>query len=281
MNRIGFLLTYIIVILGACTSRAVLVKDGDIYLYQGKEQIVVSFKKEPDSEILVKTVRYISFLVSKLPEKLAEEDVSIEGLTGDPFSDFYTIGDTLFFSIPFYHNKMLIYGYLASLYQEFHKKDDYAFVPMRDFQNLLKDQKLSPQETMLLYNASVDYAVEATFFVSLLELLERQQRYFYPQKTEEELFRVLIYPEILGFWEEMAFRFGTQMMLETAQKVYTPESWHVIFGEEVNQLEANYVKATKKAKEQSVLLSDQILYQNLTNSLFLYMTGTKKSLMLD
>ena len=260
-----------------------LVKEGDVYLFQGKEDIIVSFiGGDPKDKTLEDTAKIIAFLKQKQTKNLSGESVFIEGLTDNIFYNFHIIGESLFFIKPFYENKTLIYGYLASLYAEFSLKNkNNSFIPLQEFQNFVKEHKIPNKDDELLMKVAVDFAVNEIFFVSILELLERPQRYFYPQKTKEELYQTLIYPEILGFWNYLQFRFGTVMLLEVAQQKYTPESWHVLFGEEISDLEGAYVKSIKGSRDKMAVLSDEETYKNFTNSLQLYMSGTKKSLMTE
>ena len=260
-----------------------LVKEGDVYLFQGKEDIIVSFiGGDPKDKTLEDTAKIIAFLKQKQTKNLSDESVFIEGLTDNIFYNFHIIGESLFFIKPFYENKTLIYGYLASLYAEFSLKNkNNSFIPLQEFQNFVKEHKIPNKDDELLMKVAVDFAVNEIFFVSILELLERPQRYFYPQKTKEELYQTLIYPEILGFWNYLQFRFGTVMLLEVAQQKYTPESWHVLFGEEISDLEGAYVKSIKGSRDKMAVLSDEETYKNFTNSLQLYMSGTKKSLMAE
>ena len=260
-----------------------LVKEGDVYLFQGKEDVIVSFiGEDPKDKTLNDTAKIIAFLKQKQSKNLSDESVFIEGLTDNTFYNFHIIGENLFFIKPFYENKTLIYGYLASLYAEFSLKNkNNAFIPLQEFQNFIKVNKIANKDNELLMNVAVDFAIKDVFFVSILELLERPQRYFYPQKTKEELYQTLIYPEILGFWNYLQFRFGTAMLLEVAQQKYTPEAWHVLFGEEISELEGAYVKSIKDSRDKMSVLSDEEIYKNFTNSLQLYMSGTKKSLMTE
>lgn len=268
----------------SCSSfNTKLVKEGDVYLFQGKEDIIVSFiGGDLEANTLNDTAKIIDFLKQKQSKNLSDESIFIEGLTDNTFYNFHMIGESLFFIKPFYENRTLIYGYLASLYAEFSLKNkDNAFIPLQEFQNFIKENKIPNKDDELLMKVAVDFAINEVFFVSILELLERPQRYFYPQKTKEELYQTLIYPEILGFWNYLQFRFGTAMLLEIAQQKYTPELWHVLFGEEINELEGAYVKSIKSSRDKMEVLSDEVIYKNFTNSLQLYMSGTKKSLMTE
>ena len=283
-NTKKFVLLLVCFISSSCNSfNNNLVKDGDVYLFQGKEQVIVSFVGiDPTIETLDNTAKIIAFLKQKQTKELSSESVLIEGLTDNIFYNFHVIGEALFFVTPYYQNKTLIYGYIASLYADFSfKNNKNSFIPLQEFQKFIKENKISNKDDELLMKVVVDFAINEVFFVSVLELLERPQRYFYSQKTQEELYQTLIYPEILGFWNYLVFRFGQTMLLQIAQEKYTPESWHVLFGEETSELEAAYVKNIKDSKKKLKVLSNEEVYKDLTNSLQLYMTGTKKSLMTE
>ncbi len=283
-NTKKFVLLLVCFISSSCNSfNNNLVKDGDVYLFQGKEQVIVSFVGiDPTIETLDNTAKIIAFLKQKQTKELSSESVLIEGLTDNIFYNFHVIGEALFFVKPYYQNKTLIYGYIASLYADFSfKNNKNSFIPLQEFQKFIKENKISNKDDELLMKVVVDFAINEVFFVSVLELLERPQRYFYSQKTQEELYQTLIYPEILGFWNYLVFRFGQTMLLQIAQEKYTPESWHVLFGEETSELEAAYVKNIKDSKKKLKVLSNEEVYKDLTNSLQLYMTGTKKSLMTE
>ncbi|MDK2817973.1 MAG: hypothetical protein KFW21_00815 [Spirochaetota bacterium] len=283
-NTKKIILLLVCFISSSCNSfNSNLVKDGDVYLFQGKEQVIVSFVGiDPTIETLDNTAKIIAFLKQKQTKELSSESVLIEGLTDNIFYNFHVIGEALFFVKPYYQNKTLIYGYIASLYADFSfKNNKNFFIPLQEFQKFIKENKIPNKDDELLMKVVVDFAINEVFFVSVLELLERPQRYFYSQKTQEELYQTLIYPEILGFWNYLVFRFGRTMLLKIAQEKYTPESWHVLFGEETSELEAAYVKNIKDSKKKLKVLSNEEVYKDLTNSLQLYMTGTKKSLMTE
>lgn len=281
-NTTTFLFFLLILISSACTSSSDLVKEGDVYLFQGKEQIILSFLQEKvDDSILQRTGKMVSFLRTSLPKELSSEDILIEGLTGNAFYDFHLIADNLFFIKPFYKNKTLLYGYFGSLYENFMVQEKQnPFIPLKDFQEIVDKGSINKKQNDELIQATVNYAVDSVYFISLLELLERSQRYFYPQKTREELYQILIYPEIVSFWNYLNFRFGKTMILKIAQEEYTPESFHIAFGEEVGTLESSYVKTIQEESSMQIL-NNQEIYSKFTNILQLYMSGTKKSLMTE
>ncbi|MGL4388677.1 MAG: hypothetical protein ACRCTJ_04720 [Brevinema sp.] len=262
--------------LGSCAYFAPsLEKSDDVYLYAGKEQIVVSFTKEPSKEVLQTTAKAISFLLSRLPNELAQENFAIEGLSGEFFVDFFTIADHLFLTTSLYQNKAIIYAYISSLYYEFTiKNKQYSFIPIKDFEHLIG--KKSERDYKLLFKYSVQYSIDEIFFVSILEFFERSSRYFFPKNTSSELFKSLIFPEILTLWQYMEFRFGRTLLLEYAQKEYSPEQFHISFAEKVSDIENTYVKQLEKNIQQTSLTNIQ---ENLNQKLKLYMAGTKKSLM--
>ncbi|MGL5955483.1 MAG: hypothetical protein ACRC0X_02600 [Brevinema sp.] len=270
-------LILLLLFLNGCVSNNTLVKDGEVYLFEGQEQIILSFvMSEPSLELLDNTANAISFLSRKLPKASIPSSVFIEGLIEDRFYNFFLIADRLFSD--YYQNKTLLYGYIATLQEDFAGKNE-PFIPISEFQNFMRDKEASPKEREQLLKATVEYAVDHIFFVSILELLERPQRYFYPQNSREELFQVLIYPEILTFWNYMQFRFGTKLLLDTAQTPYSPEHWQIAFGEEPSTIESAYVHTLKGSDKKSSILSIQRNYQDFTNSLQLYLSGTKKSLL--
>ncbi|MGL4562866.1 MAG: hypothetical protein ACRCVW_03320 [Brevinema sp.] len=251
-------------------------KSDDVYLYQGKERVIVSFTTDPSKETLLTTAKAIQFLLSHLPEELSQAQFLVEGLTGEFFVDFFMIADHMLLTTSLYHNKMFIYAYISSLYQEFMiKQKKYSFIPIQDLE-LLIGQQHSAKYDDVLFKFAVQYAVDDIYFVSVLELLERSNRYFFPKNTSSELFKILIFPEILTFWNYMEFRFGKQMLLEFSKNQYTPEDFHVVFGEKVSDIENSYVKILSNNIQKTSLTNIQ---DKLTNILGLYMSGTKKSLM--
>ncbi|MGL4393897.1 MAG: hypothetical protein ACRCS8_01545 [Brevinema sp.] len=262
--------------LGSCAYFAPsLEKSDDVYLYEGREKVIVSFAQEPSKDTLNQTAKAISFLSSRLPNTLSEESFVVEGLSGEFFPDFFRIADYMFLSTSLYKNKTLIYAHISSLYYEFMTKNkEYAFIPIKDFQNLVGMQ--SPRNYELLYKHAVQYAVDDIFFVSILEFMERPDRYFFARNTSGELFKTLIYPEILTFWQYMEFRFGTKMLLDFAQKPYTPEDFHITFGEKIADIENTYVKQLANNIQNTSLTNIQSELSQYTK---LYMAGTKKNLM--
>jgi len=261
-----------------------LVEDDNVYLYQGKEQIIVSFFKDRDinKKILNTTSRIINFIRKQTPKNFLEKDFYIEGLTGESFTDFFIIGDSLFLSFPYYKNKTLIYAYLSSLYERFMVKYQlYPFIPLIDIERIFEGEKINKKENISLISVTAQYAIDKIFFVSILEFLERPERYFYPSKTKTELFRIVIFPELLGFWNSLEFRFGKDLILKLAQKNYTPEDFYIGFGEKISDLESYYVKSLKKIEKKSLILKNTNIYNQLTNVLQLYMSGTKRSLMAE
>ena len=277
-------LCLIMLLVSSCSSSSQLVKDGDVYLFQGKEQIILSFLSEKVSgDTLEMTGSMVAYLIEVLPPELAEEEVFIEGLGDSDFYNFHLIADYLFFSKSFYKNKTLIYGYIASLYELFmieQKKS--AFIPLMEMQKIVAGQKISKSENEELLKSTVKYALDRIYFISTLEFLERPNKYFFPQKTKDELYQILVYPEILGYWKYLEFRFGKLMLLDIAKKEYSPEDFHVSFGEEVGELESAYVKTIEKDESVSPIIKENPkLYTQLTNTLELYMSGTKKSLMTE
>ncbi len=272
----------ILFLLSACGTQSSLIKDGDVYLYQGKTQIIIGFTTPTQSdEILDTTAEMITFLQKKSPK--TEESFLIEGLTDDTFFNFYAIADSLFFGNDLYQNKTLIYGYVSSLYVEFSQKhlNKNSFIALGEFDNFIKDHSLSQKETEILLQSAVAFAIDDIFYISTLELLERPQRYFYPQKTKEELFRVSIYPELVSYWNYLQFRFGQNLLLKTAQKPYDAQEWQAIFGEDIGTVEASFVSSVKGSHQKSAILSTESNYTTFTNSLKLYLSGTKKSLMVE
>lgn len=259
-------------------------KDGTSYLYKGQEQIIISYTQNTkmSPELLSTTAKMIQMIIKNTPKFLATNEFYIEGLSGDEFSDFFMIGDSIFLSLPYFKNRTLIYGYISRLYEQFMlKQQAYPFIPLADIQKLFSSQFISAQENNNLINFTAQYAIDKIFFVSILEFLERPIRYFYPSKTKDELYRVLIYPELLGFWKSLERRFGKKMILEIAQKNYTPEDFYIRFGEKVSDLEAFYVNNIKNSKEKSKFLRNTNTYNQLTNFLYLYMSGTKRALMAE
>ncbi|MGL4677446.1 MAG: hypothetical protein ACRCWI_07240 [Brevinema sp.] len=269
-------LILILLFLNGCISNNTLVKDGEVYLFKGKEQIILSFAvSEPSPILLDDTATTTAFLSRKFPKN--QDSILIEGLTEDRFYNFFLIADNLFSD--YYKNRMLLYGYIASLHEEFvGKNNTQPFIPISEFQNFMQNKEASLKERDHLLKSTVEYAIDHVFFVSILELLERPQRYFYPQNTREELFQILIYPEILTFWNYMQFRFGNRLLFDMLKQDYNAESWKIAFGEEPNNLESAYVNTLKESYKNSLILSITSNYQDFTNSLQLYMSGTKKSL---
>lgn len=270
----------LLILLGfsSCVSNTSLIQDGSVYLFQGKEQVIISFTHQPSKKLLSNTGEIISFLKKQLPFSIKDESILIEGLSDDIFFNFFLIGDRLFFSTDQLKNKTLIYAYIASLYQEFHQKTS-PFIAISEFENFIQNKKITAKENEILLKATVDFAVKDIYFVSILELLERPRRYFFPQKAKDELFRVLIYPEITTFWNYLSFRFGKQNLFEFAQYEYNKTAWQNNFGEEIHDTESAFVKTLDNIKQTSSILNDDKNYQTFTNSLQLYMSGTKKSLM--
>lgn len=255
------------------------VKEDNVYLYQGKDQVIVSFTSDINNNTTLKsTAQAVSFLLSHLPDQLKNENFYIEGLTGEIFTDFFTIADNMFLSVSYFQNKALVYGYISSLYEQFmlHYKQ-YPFIPIKDFEMIMKKNNISVKKTDLLFKFTVKYALDNIFFISILEFFERPNRYFFPTYTNSELFKILVFPEMLTFWKYMEFRFGKQVLLEYAQKQYTPEEFYITFGEKISEIENTYVKGIEALDENTKDLS--LIKDQLIQTLKLYMSGTKKSLM--
>ncbi|MGL4367607.1 MAG: hypothetical protein ACRCTQ_04945 [Brevinemataceae bacterium] len=258
-----------------------LVKQDDVFLFRGSDSIVVSFTDNNETDLVLKTTAsMIQFILNERPKNVEYQNIFIEGLSGNGFVDFFIIADNLILLESVFKNKMLIYSYIAFLYEEFRQKNkEYQFVPLADFKKLFNNKVLSVSENDLLTAALVQYSIDSIYFISLLEFLERQDRYFYPMKAREELFQVLIFPEIVSFWKYMEFRFGKTKLFDVALKNYTPEEFHVEFGEKVSDLESAYVKYIKDKSSKPNLLKQTEQWNNFTNTLYLYMSGTKRSLM--
>lgn len=275
--------SFVFLILGCISSDRGLVKSKDSYEYAYKgKRLIVTFSEDFENEQnLHQTAEMFRFLLEKVPVQ-EKQDFYIEGLTDDLFYNFHLTGEELFFSQrdTIYQNKMLIYGYLAFLYSQFsYNKHQMSPIPLESFNALFAGQDLNRKEYSALIDTAVDFAVKEIFFISILELLERQGRYFYPAKTNEELYRVLIYPEILSYWQYMESRFGRRFLFKAAQKPYSSEEFKSLFAESVSDLEAGYVKKVQANAAKNPLASRENLYKSYLQLLELYMSGTKKSLM--
>lgn len=258
-----------------------LIKDGDVYRLSNNKLITLSFVQSLDVsfDILDQSVKILEFLIHKELAPVKTE-IHIEGLQGELFHDFMMIADTLC-DYEKYPNKTILYAYFSSLYEKFSIKiRQYPFIPLIDFQKLFTDYKINLKNNAELVGFVVTYSVEQVYFVSLLELLERPERYFYPKKVKEELYRVLIYPEVLSFWHYMEARFGKSLLLSAAEKSYTAEYFHMKFSEEISNIEASYVKSME-VKSQRVTWMTEDLRKSLDEMLFCYMSGTKKRLFSD
>lgn len=270
-------------ILGCVSLDRGLVKSGDSheYIYK-KSRLIVTFSEGSENEQnTIQTAEMLRFLLKRVPIQ-KKQDFYIEGLTDDLFYNFHLAGEALFFSQldDVYQNRMLIYGYLGFLYSQFsYIRHEMAPIPLESFNELFAGQKFKRKEYDALIDTAVDFAVKEIFFISILELLERQGRYFYPAKTNEELYRVLIYPEVLSFWQYMESRFGRKFLFKAAQKPYSPEEFKSLFAEPVSDLEASYVKKVQAGAAKNQLTSRKNLYESYLQLLGLYMSGTKKSLM--
>lgn len=275
--------SFVLLILGCVSSDRGLVKSGDAYEYIDKtNRLIVTFSEGSENEQNIsRTAEMFRFLLEKVPVQ-KKQDFYIEGLTDDLFYNFHLAGEELFFSQrdDVYQNRMLIYGYLAFLYSRFsYGRHQMAPIPLESFNELFAGQKFDRKEYNALIDMAVDFAVKEIFFISILELLERQGRYFYPAKTNEELYRVLIYPEVLSFWQYMESRFGRKFLFKAAQKPYSPEEFKNLFAEPISDLEAGYVKKVQASSAKNPLTSRKNLYESYLQLLELYMSGTKKSLM--
>lgn len=275
--------SFVLVISGCVASDRGLVKSGDAYEYIDKtSRLIVTFSEGSENEQNIsRTAEMLRFLLKKVPVR-KKQDFYIEGLTDDLFYNFHLAGEELFFSRrdDVYQNRMLIYGYLAFLYSQFsYGKHQMAPIPLENFNELFAGQKFERKEYNALIDTAVDFAVKEIFFISILELLERQGRYFYPAKTNEELYRILIYPEVLSFWQYMESRFGRKFLFKAARKPYSPEEFKNLFAEPISDLEAGYVKKVQAGAAKNPLTSRKNLYESYLQLLELYMSGTKKSLM--
>lgn len=275
--------SFVLVISGCVASDRGLVKSGDAYEYIDKtNRLIVTFSEGSENEQNIsRTAEMLRFLLEKVPVR-KKQDFYIEGLTDDLFYNFHLAGEELFFSQrdDVYQNRMLIYGYLAFLYSQFsYGRHQMAPIPLENFNELFAGQKFERKEYNALIDTAVDFAVKEIFFISILELLERQGRYFYPAKTNEELYRVLIYPEVLSFWQYMESRFGRKFLFKAARKPYSPEEFKNFFAEPISDLEAGYVKKVQASAAKNPLTSRKNLYESYLQLLELYMSGTKKSLM--
>lgn len=284
MNITHILIFSLISLISGCMSLdrgLVKSKDSYEYLYK-KSRLIVTFSPGYENEQnIIQTSEMLGFLLKRIPIQ-KKQDFYIEGLTDNLFYNFHTAGEALFFSRldDAYQNRMLIYGYLGFLYSQFsYSRHQMTPIPLESFNELFAGQKFSRKEYNAWIDTAVDFAVKEIFFISILELLERQGRYFYPAKTQEELYRVLIYPEALSFWQYMESRFGRQLLLKAAQKPYSPDEFKTLFAEQISDLEAGYVKRIQAGAAKNQLTDRKNLYESYLQLLGLYMSGTKKSLM--
>ncbi len=148
----------LLALFSACSPH--LKQDGDAYLYEGREQIIVSFRGEASAETADITAQMIKLLKDNAPK--SDETILVEGLSDDYFYNFFRLGDALFLTDDTYKNKTIIYAYIAYLYQEFAQKHNLmTFIPVRGFQHFDKTGKSSPA----LLKSAVEYAVNDIFFV--------------------------------------------------------------------------------------------------------------------
>ena len=259
-------------LLGACSQgfRA----EGEAYRYrsQGADVTVHFANKEDATSARLKNLSHmVELLVKEMPTALKTDPIDVEGLTGDDFYNIFAIGDAFFLGgVEPYQNKMAVYAFLCSVYSRALGEA----LPVANFEELAK--KLSTKRSEI-NNYTIVYSLDNIFFVSILEMLERQNRYFYSARAKDELFRILFYPELLGFWEYGAGRFGRTLMFDFALKPYTEESARVLFGESVPDLEKAFVDSVRAQNSKTTLsmeFRDQ--YDELLETA---MKNTKQSLM--
>lgn len=269
-----------VLFLSACSS-GFSEKNG-AYHYQGRDNIILSFAQgvEVTPALLKDTAALVDALLKDAPAALKTEKLAVEGLGADSFYNLFLLGDALFLGgVKPYQNKTLVYAFLASVYDKFLAgQKRHSPVPLADFAAL--SQGAPSQDISRLNSYIVTYAVNEIFFVSILEMLDRPQRYFYPAKTKEELFRTLFYPELLGFWDYMAVRYGAGKLFAYALNEYSPEGFEVEFAEKISDVEGAFVEYAKKNAE-GIVFSPPEYREKLDSLLNLYMTGTKKSLMTE
>ncbi len=101
----------IILLLFAAACSPYLKQDGDVYLYEGREEVIVTFRAEPSIDELDITAEMIKTLKDNIPN--TEDSVLVEGLSGNYFYDFFRLGDALFSDV--YKNRTIVYAYIAFL----------------------------------------------------------------------------------------------------------------------------------------------------------------------
>lgn len=260
-------------LLGAC-SQGFRPEENEAFRYRSQgADITVRFANQEDasSERLQNLSQMVDLLVKEMPSSLTAEAIDVEGLTSDDFYNIFAIGESYFLGgvLP-YQNKMAVYSFLCSVYNRSLK----GTLPVSSFEELAEEMSVDRKE---INNYTIEYSLDNIYFVSLLEMLERQDRYFYAARAQEDLFRILFYPELLGFWEYAASRFGLALMFEFANNAYTEESTRALFGETISDIEKAFVDSVRAQNRRNRLPKEfQSEYSLRLESA---MKNTKQSLM--
>ncbi|MGL5722346.1 MAG: hypothetical protein ACRCY4_08105 [Brevinema sp.] len=259
-------------LLGACSQgfRA----NGENYRYQSQgADVTVSFANPEDAtpDRLKDLSKMVDVLVKEMPASLKTDVIEVEGLTSDNFYNIFVIGHSYFLgAVTPYQNKMAVYAFISWVYN----KALGGTLPVVSFEELAQSASANRKE---INNYTIVYSLDNIFFVSVIEMFERQDRYFYSARAKDDLFRILFYPELLGFWEYGAGRFGKSMMFDFALKPYSTEDFRVMFGEDVADLEKAFVDSVRAQNSKTTLSMDfRNQYDELLEDA---MKNTKQSLM--